>query len=152
MGKLSIPLNEYAEDETCKQLLQPLTKTSFSPSPSMRFEIRSYWETIDGYILKDSVKATDPSLRKPKTKQFREMVRRTSVSLFPTAKMSINGKSYELYENADEEPPDASMSFLSERGRNDTEIEFTCDVSKTKKERKVICCILKSKFYFSIGI
>ena len=125
LGKLNIDLNSNAEDDSCKQISEQLEKSPISPAPTIKLELRTYWETIDGYILKDSVKPVDN--KKAKSKQLKEMVRRKSLSLFPTAKVAINGKSYELYENAEEEPPDASMSFLS-RERSDTEIEFTCDV------------------------
>ena len=130
MGKCSIDLNDYAEDGTSEVLVCPLLKSNVTPDPSIRFIIRTYWETIDGYALQDtSAPEEEVKLRKQKSKKLKNLVRRTSVSLFPTGKLNINGKTYELYEQEGEESADASMSLRSDRARADTDIEFTCDVS-----------------------
>ena len=141
-GRCVIALSPLSKDGNVAQLSLPLTDSPFRKPPILHVTLRTRWETIDGYTLR-VVSADDqasPTTEKKGSHKPRE--RRSTfnsithemakTSLFPQRKTQISGVTYEMYENDQEEAPDAALSYRSDANGSESELDFTCDVCATR--------------------
>ena len=122
-GKISIPLQNYANDEQKIDILLPIEKTSIDKPPKVRIVMKASWISLDGHLLKPiPAGGATPSGEEPKR-------RRGFTNLLPSSKVTINNKTYELYESdIAEESPNVDQSLMDNDKDQDSELDFTCDV------------------------